>query len=723
MKKNKKGFTLVEIIIVIGLLVVIAGIFSLNMISTLQKQRVEENDNVVSQILSAASTYVSVNPDEVENLYNGYGYVDIPIGDLRDAGLLSEELKDTETGERISDEETVRVKLDLGDYFDYTYPVKEETEAWKFIIEDLSIEYDGTYSGDWCNNSTSGQKNIYTGLVTNPLDGSYASWKSKMYLMNNKENDAERFRMYNGNYFDTSAIGINLRVTSCNVDPKNVGTYTITYKYYDPELKIEKTANRTVYVKSSNADVISFTAKLNVDTSTKQETDIVRGETRGNVPVTITETYRVGTAPLTFTTTVKDLERRGYDIQDFKTDTVSSLTATISKITPNSDGSLPAPQKVRYNVIPDTYRLTYDVNGGYAISPNYKTVTVRRNYGYPVSLVRPTRRGYTFDYWYTISRQCKRLKNTITYTLTAPSEVLSDGKLVENICDQTARAHWTPNKYTVYFNFNGGSGYPSSTIVTYDATYGSLPYPSRTGYTFLGWYTSSVGGTQVTSNTIVNIISNQTLYAHWKPNPYNVSFVAPGGYVSPFTSKVVIFDSTYGQLPYASKPGYSYSTGGGECSQICDTSCSYSYTGWGVSEYTVVKTPNDHTLYTNFVESCYTSCYPTYCPPPPPPPSYPSGGGGGGGGGGGSTHTNTSTNTTGSNSGTGCSASSSTAAIQACMQQNSINWHSASPAEQNRLHNENMMYNQILNNRQNTNYTYDPPSGSYTNGQQCRYGC
>ena len=37
----------------------------------------------------------------------------------------------------------------------------------------------------------------------------------------------------------------------------------------------------------------------------------------------------------------------------------------------------------------------------------------------------------------------------------------------------------------------------------------------REGYTFLGWYTSSSGGKQVTNNTILELPANHTIYAQW----------------------------------------------------------------------------------------------------------------------------------------------------------------------------------------------------------------
>ena len=69
---------------------------------------------------------------------------------------------------------------------------------------------------------------------------------------------------------------------------------------------------------------------------------------------------------------------------------------------------------------------------------------------------------------------------------------------------------------TVSYNANGGVVYPESKTVTAGSTYGSLPTPTRSGYTFEGWYTAAIGGSSVTSGTTVTAQSDHTIYAHWK---------------------------------------------------------------------------------------------------------------------------------------------------------------------------------------------------------------
>lgn len=81
--------------------------------------------------------------------------------------------------------------------------------------------------------------------------------------------------------------------------------------------------------------------------------------------------------------------------------------------------------------------------------------------------------------------------------------------------------------YTIAFNANGGSPTPSSITRKVNEVYGTLPTPTRTGYTLAGWYTAVSGGTKVSSTT--KTTASATLYAHWTANTYNVSYSLDGG--------------------------------------------------------------------------------------------------------------------------------------------------------------------------------------------------
>ena len=68
-------------------------------------------------------------------------------------------------------------------------------------------------------------------------------------------------------------------------------------------------------------------------------------------------------------------------------------------------------------------------------------------------------------------------------------------------------------EYTIYFDANGGY-VDIYSAETENGMLKSLPYPTRTGYDFIGWYTEPVGGTQVTDGYVFT--DDTDLYAHWQ---------------------------------------------------------------------------------------------------------------------------------------------------------------------------------------------------------------
>lgn len=98
--------------------------------------------------------------------------------------------------------------------------------------------------------------------------------------------------------------------------------------------------------------------------------------------------------------------------------------------------------------------------------------------------------------------------NTTYQTFTVPTTGTYNIR-IDNDCGQTVRVR----KFWIYSNFT------YQKTVTYGEAYGTLPTPTRIGYTFAGWYTASSGGTQVTDSTKVTNSSNHTLYAQWTKVP------------------------------------------------------------------------------------------------------------------------------------------------------------------------------------------------------------
>lgn len=165
----------------------------------------------------------------------------------------------------------------------------------------------------------------------------------------------------------------------------------------------------------------------------------------------------------------------------------------------------------------DTYyaALAYNANHG-AGAPATQTQSAGEA-GYAISFKisssRPSRTYYTFLGWSTNSGA--------TSASYAPGGSISvnTSTTVGGTNTKTLYAVWQHQTVYVYYNANGGSGAPStqSHWAGYSVTL-SATVPTRAGYNFLGWATSSSATTaQYQPNTSYPLYSTVTLYAVWQP--------------------------------------------------------------------------------------------------------------------------------------------------------------------------------------------------------------
>ena len=196
-----------------------------------------------------------------------------------------------------------------------------------------------------------------------------------------------------------------------------------------------------------------------------------------------------------------------------------------------------------------SYTVTWNANGG-TVSP----ASVSKTHGSTLGTLPTSTRAATAEYSYTFAGW---------FTAASDGTQISSTTIVTG--NVTYYAHWTATKrsYTATFNGNGGSTpSPSSITKEYNAALGTLPTCSRTGYTFLGWYTASSGGTKISTTTVVT--KDITYYAQWSINSYTLTFNPNGGTVTP-TSKDLEYNSAYGTLPTptrASNAQYTYTFAG-----------------------------------------------------------------------------------------------------------------------------------------------------------------
>ena len=220
----------------------------------------------------------------------------------------------------------------------------------------------------------------------------------------------------------------------------------------------------------------------------------------------------------------------------------------------------------------NAYTVTFDANGG-TVDPASMTVTFGEAFG---TLPTPTRDGYAFAGWFLGEDS---VSSTTTYT------TVGDAELV---------AHWTANAYSVKLDANGGAVNPEVVTVTYDSAYGTLPEPTRTGYTFQGWFD---GQTEVTSETIFKGGDGVTLTARWTANTYEVTFQMPDGATQ---KRDVTFGEKIGELPSVSLEGHTllgwFDADGNEVTADTTLTTAADLTlapKWQANEYTVTLDAND----------------------------------------------------------------------------------------------------------------------------------
>lgn len=166
---------------------------------------------------------------------------------------------------------------------------------------------------------------------------------------------------------------------------------------------------------------------------------------------------------------------------------------------------------IRWNTEADGSGTTYYPGDSYK---NNSPVTLYARWSpvKDVPLYQPIRNGYAFIGWLGSFEYIDEAIDTgpvsVTGEYTKTATIFGDLKL---------NAQWKAEKYTVILNANGGFCDKDEITVEFESLFGMLPIPKRTGYDFIGWFTSQADGTQITENTKVETFNDITLYAHWKP--------------------------------------------------------------------------------------------------------------------------------------------------------------------------------------------------------------
>ena len=190
--------------------------------------------------------------------------------------------------------------------------------------------------------------------------------------------------------------------------------------------------------------------------------------------------------------------------------------------------------KAQYTI--NEYTIKYNFNtgsndDGQEIKYNVESDTI--------TLPTPTRTGYTFLGW-TGSNGLKPQLEVIIHK--------------GSIGDKTYKANWVSNSYKVSLNANGGVVNEDYIMISYNSLYGTIPTPTRVGYTFEGWYYND---TLITEDSIQDKEFDHELVANWKTIQYDITYNLAGGTASPLQTSYNIESDSF-VLPIPTRTGYTF---------------------------------------------------------------------------------------------------------------------------------------------------------------------
>lgn len=162
--------------------------------------------------------------------------------------------------------------------------------------------------------------------------------------------------------------------------------------------------------------------------------------------------------------------------------------------------------------------MSTSTNMSAAIYEEMDTYTINE---YVNPFVTPVRVGHDFLGWYSVDENGVESSEPVTSI-----ERRTTG-------NKTFIANWTPSKYVVKYNLNGGEGVAKDyyTFVYSDAKGDDyvLQTPTRKGYTFDGWYKETDFSGEKVTEIAKGTLGDQEFYAKWNLDTYTITYNTNGG--------------------------------------------------------------------------------------------------------------------------------------------------------------------------------------------------
>ncbi len=527
-KLSNKGFTLIELLATILIIGLVLGLTTYGIISSVKSAKVEGSKLTLAGIKEAARTYSNEYTDDTWKASNKLNniYFCTTIQELINKGLLDKNAKNVE-GNTIGLNDYIAVVKDKT-----TKVIKKE---FVLTLQAFNEDEEKNEAHQYCTGNIKpedikklpiiNKKNTYTDTIIAEFT------------------DAE-FKTKDGNVS-------NIKKRECLYDETTSGNFTSKGTITNKKCKIEGLVqNKNYYVK------VCMTSKNDSRACSTPESVKTREVKNPNIGIKTNNSIKI----LYNDTNIIDENGNHY----FK----SSISATSNKNVTLYDrdsktatgGNTTSIEKDKwYKVIGTEVELTYAEEGDF--SQIIVTAETRDKSNNSSGEISKTFNRFTTTFSRgiadTINKQTNDIKKTClaninngTCKITSPSIEKNNYEVIGWNTDSNAKtSSWDVNTsknininktyypivrlktYTIKYNANGGSGAPSNQVKEHNKNITlSTSKPTRTGYTFVNWNTSSAGnGTSYSAGATYSGNSDITMYAQWRRNRVIINFSVNGG--------------------------------------------------------------------------------------------------------------------------------------------------------------------------------------------------
>ncbi len=528
-KLSNKGFTLIELLATILIIGLVLGLTTYGIISSVKSAKDEGSKLTLAGIKEAARTYSNEYTDDTWKASNKLNniYFCTTIQELINKGLLDKNAKNVEGNSIglndyiavVKDKTTKVIKKEFVLTLQAFNEDEEKHEAHQYCTGNIKPE-------DIKKLPIINKKNTYTDTIIAEFT------------------DAE-FKTKDGNVS-------NIKKRECLYDETTSGNFTSEGTITNKECKIEGLVqNKNYYVKvcmtSKNDSRACSTPEI---VKTKEvKSPSININTNDSIKITYDDTNIID----------ENGNQNGNhyfksDVNATSNKNVSTCNEEGETFSCSSDSTINITEDKWYKVDDKEVKLSYTNSGDITIaavtrdkSGNYKSTD--KNYSlYKIIFSRGTADtigGQTND----IKKLCLVNKDE-TCTITSPIIKKAGYNVVGWNTDSNAMTStWSQNTskninksetyfpivklktYTIKYNANGGSGAPSNQVKEHNKNITlSTSKPTRTGYTFVNWNTSSAGnGTSYSTGATYSGNSDITMYAQWRRNRVIINFSVNGG--------------------------------------------------------------------------------------------------------------------------------------------------------------------------------------------------